>query len=123
VLPSDHRLVLSASDVRQWARLLDDANPLHQDEGGTVVPGPALLAMVLSAARTLSPESRVARVTARFTVIVEAPAVATVRFTAGSSGLDTRTGMEVVAVVMVEDRQVFRAALTLAPAGDTAGGK
>jgi hypothetical protein len=31
--------------------------------------------------------------------------------------------MEVVAVVMVEDRQVFRAALTLAPAGDTAGGK
>jgi hypothetical protein len=103
VLPSDHRFVLSASDVRQWARLLDDANPLHQDEGGTVVPGPALLAMVLSAARTLSPESRVARVTARFTVIVEAPAVAT--------------------VVMVEDRQVFRAALTLAPAGDTAGGK
>ncbi|MFM7066484.1 MAG: hypothetical protein ACKO0U_06610 [Gammaproteobacteria bacterium] len=114
MLPLEYSVPISLADVREWARLLDDANPLHEAAGGAVIPGPALLAVVLSAVKRLLPGSRVITVASRFTATVAAPANITVRLWAATQRDDSSADPQWMAAVMVGEREVFKANVALA---------
>ena len=104
---------IGLADVRDWAELLDDGNPLHEAAGGAVVPGPALLALVCSATRNLLPSSRVANMSCRFAMPVTAPAFVTVRLHVGDCTGVVSDRQSATAVLVVEGREVFQANLVL----------
>ncbi len=65
---------ISGELVTAWARLLEDQNPLHGEDSGLIVPGPALLAFIFSFVGTLPGEFRTCpSVITRFRSIVRAP--------------------------------------------------
>jgi hypothetical protein len=112
------RFEISLTDVRQWAGILEDDNPLHEAAGGAVVPGPAVLAFVFTAVRRLFPSHRVGTISSRFTATVEAPAVITVRLARTTPSVEVDVDLPVSAMVTVNGREVFKSTLKLVPAVD-----
>jgi hypothetical protein len=64
------------ADVKRWAQLLDDDNPLHRGDAQVVNPGPASLAYLISFLRRCLPEARLLSVKCRFLAALHAPGVA-----------------------------------------------